>query len=144
MTSESIVTDLLCWVTVITLSDKIEIELNLLSHSAQRTKLSVVYLSDIFISLFSTKMIAIWVQSNAIPSDHNLLFKSDYSVEEISVFTHIVNCLMTEILIQNDTFKYIVIQWNDCLRSIIEYDEEGCFLADVINLPLAAISAQKP
>ena len=75
--------------------NKIEIELNLSSHSAQRTKLSVVYLSDIFILSFSTKTIVIQVQSDAILSDHDLLFKSDHSVEEINMFTHIVNCSMT-------------------------------------------------
>ena len=52
----------------------------------------------------------IQVQSDAILSDYNLLFESDHSVEEISMFTHIVNYLMTEILIQNDISKHIVIQ----------------------------------
>ena len=142
-TLKSIVTDLLCWVTIINSCDKIEIDLNLSFCSAQRIKLSVVCLSDVSILLFSTKTIAVWVQSDAIPSDHNFLFESDYSVEGISMFTHIVNYLMTEILVQNDISKHIVIQWNDCLRSIVKYDKEGCFLTDVINLPLAAISAQK-
>ena len=83
----------------------------------------------------------IQVQSDVILSDHNLLFESDHSVEEISMFTHIVNCLMTEILIQNDISKHIVIQWNNYLRSIIEYNKEDFFSADVINLFLAVILA---
>ena len=141
---EGIVTDLPRRVAVINSCDKIEIELNLSPRSAQRTKLSVACLSDASIPPFSTKTIAVRVQGDAIPSDRDLLFEPGHSVEGISVFTHIVDCSMAEILVRNDTSKHIAIQRNGRLGSIVEYDGEGCFLADAIDLPIAAIPARKP
>ena len=93
------------------------------------------------ISLYSTQFIGVRVR--ALLKDQDLLFELNHLIENLSVFTHIINCSMAEMLIWNDISNLIIINCEGSLETVIEYDEEDCFLAESDNLSIAAVSAQK-
>lgn len=88
-------------------------------------QVSVASLAEASIAPFSTQAVSVRIQGNAaaLPVDRDLLFESRHSLEGISVFTHIVDCAMSDIMVRNDTNKTITIQRNGQLGSITEYDE---------------------
>ena len=99
----------------------------------------MINLAEIFILSYFTQFIEIRVK--ILSEDQDLLFKSNHLIENLSVFTHIIDCFMNQILIQNDISNIITVKYRDSLKLIIKYNKEDCFLTELDKLSIMTVSA---
>lgn len=101
MGPEGIVADIPRRVAVIHSCERLEINLSVSPRSNQRTQVSVASLAEASIPLFSTQAISVRIQGNAaaLPTDQDVLFEPRHSLEGISVFTHVVDYAMSDIMV---------------------------------------------
>ena len=67
----------------------------------------------------------ILVQSK-LPEERRLHFKPSYAKPDVTIFAQIVNCGMTEILIQNNTDDVLTIAGKTQL-GLVEYKADACY-----------------
>ena len=77
-----------------------------------------------------------------LPTDRDLLFKPKCRLAE--AFTSIADHTLSQIRIQNDSNKAVVIPRHTHLGRIVEYEADGCFLASPDLLAIARKSLMQP
>ena len=72
----------------------------------------------------------------SLPEDRDFLFEPS-TKQRVSVYAHIVDANINFVLVRNDTEEEMTLGRNAKLGTIIEYEADGCYLADTSTAHLA-------
>jgi len=107
-------------------------------HSQLTNQVKKTILSEKTISIPSRSYATVNVVKTSLPKNQDLLFKSECQQGDSSVYAHIVDHTLSAVQVQNDTDMPLIILRKTCLSHVIEYEADGCYLADLKDAELAA------
>jgi len=121
---------------VIKSCNNIRVPLTVHSQSANQGKKTI--LSEKTISISSRSYATVNVVKTSLSKDQDLLFKLKCQQRDSSVYAHIVDHTLLAVQVQNDTDMPLIILRKTCLNHVIEYEADGCYLANSKDAELAA------
>lgn len=98
------------------------------------------------IVILSHTLYEISIKLKKLFNDRYFMFESDYKQNlkiKDDVYAHIVNAQLFFIQVRNNINRSVVVQRHVRLDIIVEYDEEDCFLIDLIENHLIAINEKE-
>ncbi len=95
-------------------------------------------LSEKTISISSRSYATVNVVKTSLSKNQDLLFKLKCQQRDSSVYAHIVDHTLSAVQVQNDTDMPLIILRKTCLSHVIEYEADGCYLANSKDAELAA------
>jgi hypothetical protein len=87
-------------------------------------------LSEKTISISSRSYATVNVVKTSLSKNQDLLFKLKCQQGDSSVYAHIVDHTLLAVQVQNDTDMPLIILRKTCLSHVIEYEADGCYLAN--------------
>lgn len=81
----------------------------------------------------SQKYSIILINKSNLSQNQNLLFESDCHYMSAAVYTHIINHNLSEIHIHNDLNKSLIISQKICIKYMIKYEVNECYLISSDN-----------
>jgi len=121
---------------VIKSCNNIRVPLTVHSQSANQVKKTI--LSEKTISISSRSYATVNVVKTSLSKNQDLLFKSECQQRDSSVYAHIVDHTLLAVQVQNDTDMPLIILRKTHLSHVIEYEADGCYLANLKDAELAA------
>ena len=74
------------------------------------------------------------INKSNLLQDWDFLFESDcYHVNAV-VYVYIINYNLSEIHVHNDLNKLLIISWKACIKKIVEYKIDECYLVSLKNV----------
>jgi len=107
-------------------------------HSWLANQVKKTILSEKTISIPPRSYATVNVVKTSLPKDQDLLFKPECQQGDSSVYAHIVDHTLSAVQVQNDTDMPLVILRKTRLGHVVEYEADGCYLADSKDAELAA------
>jgi len=107
-------------------------------HSWLANQVKKTILSEKTISIPSRSYATVNVVKTSLSKNQDLLFKLKCQQGDSSVYAHIVDHTLSAVQVQNDTDMPLIILRKTRLDHVIEYEADGCYLANSKDAELAA------
>ena len=126
--SERIIIDVPRRIVIVGSCRNVKIPITVAPRAERRIKQQIKANNDVVVPPHAHLMIPI--QQPELPPDRDLLFEPLEHVKGVAVYTHIVDCNMTAVQARNDTNTSVVLRKDTLLGTVVEYEVEGCYMAD--------------
>jgi len=107
-------------------------------HSWLANQVKKIILSEKTISISSRSYVTVNVVKTSLSKNQDLLFKLKCQQRDSLIYAHIVDHTLSAVQVQNDTDMPLIILRKTCLSHVIEYEADGCYLANSKDAELAA------
>ena len=77
-----------------------------------------------------------------LPEKRDFFFQPSYTKPNFTVFAQVVNCRMTDILMQNNTDNALIIAGKTWLEQVVEYKADACYRVHINTVGTAPINLQ--
>ena len=119
------------------------VSLKVVARDDERVNRTIRSQADVLVPIHTCMPIFIKLRDSKLPNDRDMMFNSSH-IERLrkknKSFSHIVNANFCAIQVRNATDTFIVITRNERLNTLIDYEEEKCYLASSEVRHLAADS----
>lgn len=142
LATEGITMDLPRKIAVISSYANIKVPLTITTKSTNQVSKAILAKQRTIIPPHSNLAVAI-IEPD-LPDGRDFLFEPDCRQADAAVYAHIVDHMMSEVHVRNDSDFPLVVPRKSRMGQIVEYKAEDCYLATADDAVLASTSRRQP
>lgn len=143
MSSERIFIDIANRLIIVNSCQNLRIELSVTSRANDRIRRVIHFKNRIVIK--SRALVQISIRSANLSNERDFCFELEYNdnTKELqqhdAIYAHIVDCNMSFVHVRNDSDNSLIISRHTRLRTVVEVEDESCYVVDSENHELTDV-----